>query len=606
MARIPFGIPLGNTTYTAAPVVLVPSYSGVKPLIEKPGLEPVVFCEIDLDWCANSYGVAPCTAAGAAGSQCYHSFSTCQDTANFSPTVKTVRFADLRPPPGVDAFPAIEGVTYAPTKLDPGRGLGERARITVTINDFADHDRSMDPYYSDRAYVAMDQGTFLGKLLARNKYYVGRPIRLKVGYLNKPFSWENFYTYHFVIDRITGPDRSGRYRVVAKDALKLADDDRSKVPTATQGKLAADLTAGATSLTLSGFETEYPDTGGTIRINDEFIAYASRSGTTLNGLTRAQWGSTADEHETDDSIQLCEVINGENVVDVVVKLFGYAKIAAAYWDQAQFDTEKSTWLSLHNLTRVIAEPTGIAQLIKEIVEQCQLNIYFKERTGKIVLKAIAPPNPNSTIDELNDVAHFMSGVQVSQHHDDRLSRVIIYYGKIDHSAGEEPDNYSVYVTADLGAESARQYNEEKTRKIYATWFSQANYGQAVQLGQRLLSKYRDSPINVRFELWAKDAYRYFTGDVIDINTEKIQSVTGAPQVRRMEIIAAKEVKTGSIVEYDARTIGGETDFTGRYAFVAPEGLPDYSSATAEQKARYSWVCKEDGTFDDGTEGYKLA
>jgi len=53
---------------------------------------PVTVCELTLDFCANTYGVAPCTASGAVGTECYNTYETCQDIPNYIKTTKTYRF----------------------------------------------------------------------------------------------------------------------------------------------------------------------------------------------------------------------------------------------------------------------------------------------------------------------------------------------------------------------------------------------------------------------------------------------------------------------------------------------------------------------------------
>src|SRR3954465_10733275 len=50
------------------------------------GREPVTILEVDLDYCANTYGVAPCTAAvGVTGSaKCFNTRKTCQDANHYT------------------------------------------------------------------------------------------------------------------------------------------------------------------------------------------------------------------------------------------------------------------------------------------------------------------------------------------------------------------------------------------------------------------------------------------------------------------------------------------------------------------------------------------
>ena len=59
--------------------------------------------------------------------------------------------------------------------------------------------------------------------------------------------------------------------------------------------LAGAITAGQTSLSLTSV-TNFPTTGGVIKIDSEIIAYTSITGTTLNNLTRGLSGTTAASH----------------------------------------------------------------------------------------------------------------------------------------------------------------------------------------------------------------------------------------------------------------------------------------------------------------------
>ena len=53
--------------------------------------------EIDLDYCDNTYGIAPCTAqVGVTGTQkCFNTAKTCQDRPNYIKSPKTYRFLFL-------------------------------------------------------------------------------------------------------------------------------------------------------------------------------------------------------------------------------------------------------------------------------------------------------------------------------------------------------------------------------------------------------------------------------------------------------------------------------------------------------------------------------
>jgi len=69
------------------------SYDGQKVKI---GREPVYIIELELTSCANTFSISPCTASGAAGTECFNTFGTCQDKPNFTTTTKKYRFSSTR------------------------------------------------------------------------------------------------------------------------------------------------------------------------------------------------------------------------------------------------------------------------------------------------------------------------------------------------------------------------------------------------------------------------------------------------------------------------------------------------------------------------------
>lgn len=151
------------------------------------GKKTVQIVEIDLPQCTRTYGSAPCTAVlGTTGDRkCFNTLATCQDTANYVGADLTLRFARNQSglPKGMTIFPALANVTTRAGRInlsgiDPSRSaLGQRARVTVTLQDFAYHDTLTDPYQSQRVsgaaqssgvgYDPASRGTFFGRAHAR-------------------------------------------------------------------------------------------------------------------------------------------------------------------------------------------------------------------------------------------------------------------------------------------------------------------------------------------------------------------------------------------------------------------------------------------------------
>ncbi len=570
----------------------------------KAGRQPLTIVELILDSCSATYGSTPCTATGSSGEECYNTFYTCQDTDNFTTTTKTYRFSD-RVMPGINAMPCINRVTTAPTKITPGKGLGYRASVTIELSDFPHHDRGIDDYVANRSYDT-SVGTFFGKLYARNQYYQGRTLKIKTGYVASTFDETNdFITKEYVIEKIERNSANGKVKIIGKDPLKLVDNERSQCPEASSGALRVAITTSDTSLILTEGEGSGYGSSGFVRINDEIIEFGSRSTDTLTSLTRGQYGTTADAHSIDDTVQLCKEFDGVNVTDIVIDLLtNYAGVSSGYIDTDDWDDEEDVWLSFVNLTTIISEPTGVADLLVELTEENLFDLWWDEKAQTIRLKSIFPASINDTETSYDDTSHLIrSSVNVLENSKDRISQAWIYYAPRDYSQSfSEPDNFArLKIQADAIGESADAYNEKRVQKIYSRWFDSNATGIVGHAASRTLRERKKNQIEFKFNMDAKDS-TLWTGDHFLINTKFNQDATGAGYAQRARVLSVAETNNGSIFSYHAQAVS----FSGRYALVAPSGAPDYGSATAQQKLDMAFIADDaDGFTTDSTEAYKV-
>jgi hypothetical protein len=158
------------------------------------GREPFIAVEIDQDFCARTYGVAPCTAATPTN-KCFNTLATCQDPNNYGRSQKTLYFC--KPASNISKIkpyiPSVASASTAPTKINPTNGdrntspLGQRAAATIVFDDHPHSDFQVDPYLADRNYNPLDRGTFWSKWIARNPYYQNREIRIYEQYIGQDF-----------------------------------------------------------------------------------------------------------------------------------------------------------------------------------------------------------------------------------------------------------------------------------------------------------------------------------------------------------------------------------------------------------------------------------
>ncbi len=577
------------------------------------GRRPINVVELELDFCGRTYGVSPCTAAvGTTGSQkCFNTFKTCQDAPNYQKTAKVYKFTEESSylPVGETIFPCITDIDIAPTQLKPD-GLAVSASATITLKDFPHHDRGIDPYTADRSYNPSEQGTFFSKLRARNPYMVNRVVRVSSGYIDaNRVIFTRTRTYF--IDRMEGPDASGRVRLVCKDILRFTDVEKAKAPKASQGSLSANLTVSATSLTLtpSGIGAEYAATGEPadarwIVIDGELISYTTRSGDTISGMTRGAAGTTAAAHSAGDAVQRVLVYNSKTLADVVYDLLvNYAGVAAGYIDKAEWDSEVATWLAGYTISGVyLVKADGVKGLLEGLLAGAGAALWWDDEGAKLRLKVLVPLVPTGTVPVLDETSNILAGsLRVRDLEKERVSRVLVYHNLINKAGDTSRDNCAnVTISIDGVGEGANAYGTEQSREIVSRWVP--NVPQAIDLGGRILLRYAETPREFTFRLDAKDA-TLKTGDLCDIATRLNTNPDGSANITRCVVIEKREAETGSHYEYIALQV---TTASGGQAFlITPDSQADWTAASDAEKAKYFFISNDAGVMSDLQQGARI-
>jgi len=573
----------------------------------KVGHEPFDIIEMDLDICDNVYSVAPCTASLGSGLECTNTFQLCQDQANYVKTTKTYKFSSkAHAVIGEKMYPCVNSVKLSPAIAESGK-IGVRAKLTVKLTDFPHNDVGTDPYFSTRSYTPIEQGTFWGKFIARNPFYVGRTLRYKKGYFTDPFDAANFQTRTFVIEKISGPDNKGQVTIECKDLLKIAENNRVTIPAASTGTMAANITDVATALSVNAGEGAAYGASGTLRVGNEEMTY-SRS-TDAFTVVRGVNGTTAEEHDADDLVQDAKVWTAVNAVDILHEILTDfvgidesripydAGLAVPTGTNDEWDDEKETWILSNNLTRTISSPMGAKDAIEEILEQNNLLLWHDQVSDEIKLKATVPPLGNATLTTYSESLDLISNSTVAKKDESRrISEVWVYYGKIDNTEDAKASNYKFReISSDTVVSGVNGYNEPRRKVIFADWLPSQSLVR--QLGGRLSARYALTPAVIDFELHAKKG-DLSIGDLAIIDSDRLQDVNGANIQQAIQIISKQDAEG---FRYRALT----SSFQGRYGFIGPNSLGDYSAETDANKARYAFISLNTGKFADDTRAYKI-
>jgi hypothetical protein len=314
--------------------------------------------------------------------------------------------------------------------------------------------------------------------------------------------------------------------------------------------------------------------------------------------------TTAVEHDAETPVQLCLSYTGTNVVDIIEDLLTeYGGLTTGDLDLAGWAEEGDVWLTDYNLTAIVVEPTGVAKLISELSEQCQLFIWWDERAQKVRLKAVRPWAFDQ-VAEVNDTEHVIADSQsVKDRPEDRVNEVQVYYGQ--KNPVEDIDkiwNFQrLRVNTDAESQSADEYGDLRISRIFSRWLTASQASLAAKLATRQINRYRNNPRTITFRLDAKDSEAW-TGDTVLATIRSLTDYTGAALPSYLQVIEVKETVVGTEYEYVLEDSG----FTGRYALWSPEGIPDYPDSTDPQRSRYGWYCDDSGELSTGAQGYIYA
>lgn len=515
-----------------------------------------------------------------AGGECYNTFGSCQDTANFIPGVVAHKYCSIGAPVPVNEQirPYIESIDSAPTEINLERGFSPRGQVSITLRDDPTEDVEGDPYIATRLVEA--GGSHFSRLLRRLPHYVGRPVRFKTAYLTDGWDDSKFKTEHYIVERIDPPDSDALVRMIVKDATKLAD--REELPKPTSGRLISALAAdGLIAAMEPGDGDSYP-ASGFIRIADEVIEYESNVSNNLSWTDtsfRSKFNTTAIEHKVDSGVQLCQVWQNERISQVLEDLLVAAGIPLANIDTAGFLSEDDLWLGSSFLVSAqLVKPSKIGNLIADLVSQIGSYMWWDRDAQLVRFKVIAPIPPNvSNVTVITDEANIVErSIKVERLDELRITRTAIYYDLISATANRrKASSYLVVeVSVDLDAEGPNEYNEIRSDTIYSQWFGSENTNAVRASVNRRLSRLRDAPQRYFLSIDSKDVDDSFgvnvrTGGFVDLTTKKIVGLDGNPEVKRALVTKYKE--SNGKINIRARA----TDLNRRFGFISPSGAGDY-------------------------------
>jgi hypothetical protein len=415
----------------------------------------------------------------------------------------TMRFskAAMYLPKTIEAFPNIKSIDHTPAVVSIGENLGERGSIKVTFEDVPHSDTGpgYDPYYIDRAYDPFDQGTHWGKFRARHAFLQGAYCRRYRGLVGD--SLDSMDKQLFTVETATGPDAKWEFSIVAKDLLKLLDGDRAQAPAAnTAALLNVEAAVNNTIELTAGTGEEFPASGYACIGGDEVVSF-TRSGDILD-CTRGQLNTTARDHEAGERVQLVLAYEGQDVSAIIADLMvTYGNIPASYIPASSWETETGSFLN-QVFTGYITEPTSVAKLVSELIEQAGLIVWWSDSSEHVSLQVVRQISSASvTIDE----TYVRKGsFEIKEQPTKRASQVWIFFNQRNPTRPLDEESNFANILLTVDSDAVADYNTPAIKKIFSRWIPNGGSTAAERISDLLLARYRRAPRKFSFDLFAEN------------------------------------------------------------------------------------------------------
>lgn len=536
-------------------------------------LRALVYVEIDIKFCQETFGVAPCTASGSP--KCYNTRNfdcDCQDTANFNPGTKTLTFGLYNVsylPEAIPCIPLLASASIDPAGVLPGEAIGKSATCSVSFINSPHGDGGIDPYISDRGYDPYTRGTFWGKFRARNPFVENRPIRIKRGYLGMDYA--DFETHHFIIQSISGPNSKGGVTIKGADFMRLLSDSKAQAPAVSEGYLSADIDDGVTSCTLepAGIGSTYP-ASGKAAIGEEIVSF-TRSGDVLT-ITRSQNNTDAAEHKAEDVVQvILEYVSQKSSYIVNDLITNYSQLDSSYTDVTWWDEIVDSFSDVL-YSAVIVKPTSVERLLNELVEQAGLVLFADTERNQVHFDVLRTNTASGALTE--DQIFNLSQVDQPQK---RFSQVWVWYNIRDQfkNITDKGNFYSAFANPN----NENLFDTESVKQIYSRWIAASGRSIAEDVANRVLARYTRPPRKIQFELFA-NAGSIRLGEVRQISHPALESCSGDPS-------AINIIVTGKDTRPDGYVINAEEYVFDASALSGPKIVPfDYDEQDANLRSKY--------------------
>lgn len=362
------------------------------------------------------------------------------------------------------------------------------------------------------------------------------------------------------------------------------------VPWAVMPEATTSLEIGPLALTLApGKVALYADPAVTgrpefIRIGKEVIRYTAITGDVLSWpdtTYRAQAGSTAEDHKANDLVQSVMSFIDAPADEVIHRLLNAGGIADAQIDLAGIAYEVAHWMFGLRITAYLTAPDSVGTVLADLCIDLNAALWWDAPVQKVRMR-LDMPEMSTTTGQLTNDEFSEKTVTVEALDKEVITRQSITFGLLDATADRKqaPNYQRGVLVVDASAESANERGREIPSTRFSYWLPESAGSHADAWARRRVRRLRNTPWRISFRLTPRNEVAL--GNLVWIRARQIVGADGQPQRVLCRVVRVQPVDGEQAVT--VQSVG----FSGRYAFVAPAGLPDYTAATEAQRA-YAFV-----------------
>jgi hypothetical protein len=189
-------------------------------------------------------------------------------------------------------------------------------------------------------------------------------------------------------------------------------------------------------------------------------------------------------------------------------------------------------------------------------------------------------------------------VKVDDNDESRLTAVLGAWSLIAGESGDSTTDYArIVLRFDRDRESPGWYGERRLKTILSKWIQIDDEATMLNATAHLLNRFQDGVRVLKVKLEMRDD-DLVLGQYVSVDTARLQQPDGSRKARQMMIVKKRPPRDGRVA-VEALDLG----ILQRVWFYAPDGLPDYDSASDEQK-RTAYLSDTQGLVGSPTEpGY---